>query len=351
MLKPAQLLRIDLSLLVLFSTVLEEGHVARAAQRLNLTPSAVSHGLRRLRRLLGDPLFLKIPGGVKPTDRARELAAPVADVLMRVEGIVSAAAPFDPKKVQRSFTIGAPDALAAIFLGPFVARLAREAPGIDIRLLQLMPQHHGKPTSQVWQTTLSELDAQRLDLAVLPIGPLPPRFAERLLFEEDFVVAMRKGSSPSTQAQPRMLSGRTAHARFGHRRCAGGRGRQIGRERTFPACHADGAEFHDGAGTTGRKRFDSDVAAASGETPCSAFQAGDAPCAASLDTRPGAPRRFAGRDGRCWHRLVVRDDGALHRLWHAVAIGRPTNSQIELNGAGRSPGSQMQEHLRDARPS
>jgi DNA-binding transcriptional LysR family regulator len=193
MLKPAQLLRIDLSLLVLFSTVLEEGHVARAAQRLNLTPSAVSHGLRRLRRLLGDPLFLKIPGGVKPTDRARELAAPVADVLMRVEGIVSAAAPFDPKKVQRSFTIGAPDALAAIFLGPFVARLAREAPGIDIRLLQLMPQHHGKPTSQVWQTTLSELDAQRLDLAVLPIGPLPPRFAERLLFEEDFVVAMRKG--------------------------------------------------------------------------------------------------------------------------------------------------------------
>ena len=56
-----------------------------------------------------------------------------------------------------------------------------------------MPQHHGRPTSQVWQTTLTELDAQRLDIAVLPIGPPPPRFAERLLFEEDFVVAMRKG--------------------------------------------------------------------------------------------------------------------------------------------------------------
>ena len=36
-------------------------------------------------------------------------------------------------------------------------------------------------------------DAQRLDIAILPIGPPPPRFAERLLFEEDFVVAMRKG--------------------------------------------------------------------------------------------------------------------------------------------------------------
>ena len=193
MLKPAQLARIDLSLLVMFHTVLEEGHVGRAAQRLNLTPSAVSHGLRRLRRLLHDPLFLKTPSGVKPTDRARALAGPVAEVLTRVENIVSAAGPFDPKTAQRCFTIGAPDALAAIFLGPFVARLAREAPSIDIRLLQLMPQHHGRPTSQVWQTTLMELDAQRLDVAVLPIGPPPPRFAERLLFEEDFVVAMRKG--------------------------------------------------------------------------------------------------------------------------------------------------------------
>jgi DNA-binding transcriptional LysR family regulator len=56
-----------------------------------------------------------------------------------------------------------------------------------------MPHHQGKATSQVWQDTLTELDSHRLDLAVLPIGALPSRYAERLLFEEDFVVAMRKG--------------------------------------------------------------------------------------------------------------------------------------------------------------
>lgn len=193
MLKPAQLIRIDFSLLVLFSTVLEEGHVARAAERLNLTPSAVSHGLRRLRRLLHDPLFLKTPSGVTPTDRARALAGPVAEVLARVDGIVSSAGPFDPKTAKRCFSIGAPDAISAIFLGSLVAYLAREAPAIDIRLLQLIPQHHGKPTSQVWEGVLSELDAHRLDIAVLPIGLPPPRFASRLLFEEDFVVAMREG--------------------------------------------------------------------------------------------------------------------------------------------------------------
>ena len=193
MLKPAQLARVDVTLLVVFSTVLEERQVLRAADKLNLTPSAVSHQLRRLRRIFHDPLFLKTPTGVKPTERALALVGPVTELLSRLDAIVSAAAPFDPRTARRSFTIGAPDALAAVFLDPLLKTLAREGPGIDIRLLQLMPQRHGKSSSQVWQDTLSELDSHRLDLAVLPVGPLPSRYAERLLFEEDFVVAMRKG--------------------------------------------------------------------------------------------------------------------------------------------------------------
>ena len=192
MLNPAQLLRVDVGLLVVFSTVLEERHVARAAEKLNLTPSAVSHGLSRLRRLLHDPLFFKTSTGVKPTERAIALAGPIADLLSRVEGIMSAAGPFDARTARRSFKIGAPDAVAPVFLAPLISRLATDAPGIDIRLLQLMPQHQGKATSQVWQDTLAELDSHRLDLAILPIGALPSRYAERLLFEEDFVVAMRK---------------------------------------------------------------------------------------------------------------------------------------------------------------
>ncbi len=193
MLKPAQLARVDVTLLVVFSTVLEERQVLRAADKLNLTPSAVSHQLRRLRHIFHDPLFLKTPTGVKPTERALALVGPVTELLSRLDAIVSAAAPFDPRTARRSFTIGAPDALAAVFLDPLLKTLAREGPGIDIRLLQLMPQRHGKSSSQVWQDTLSELDSHRLDLAVLPVGPLPSRYAERLLFEEDFVVAMRKG--------------------------------------------------------------------------------------------------------------------------------------------------------------
>src|SRR6476660_6456427 len=95
MLNAAQLSRIDLNLLVLFSVVLEEGHVARAAGRLNLTPSAVSHGLGRLRRLLNDPLFLRTPKGVVPTARAQELGEPVADILGRVGKVMASAVPFN----------------------------------------------------------------------------------------------------------------------------------------------------------------------------------------------------------------------------------------------------------------
>ena len=108
MLNLAHLSRIDLNLLILFSVVLEEGHVTRAAKRLNLTPSAVSHGLGRLRRLLNDPLFLRTPRGVVPTDRASDLAAPVAEILARVGSVIATAVPFDPSTSRRRFKIGAP---------------------------------------------------------------------------------------------------------------------------------------------------------------------------------------------------------------------------------------------------
>ena len=66
----------DLNLLVLFEAVLAERHVGRAADKLNLTASAVSHGLGRLRKLLNDPLFLRTPKGVVPTARAIESSVP-----------------------------------------------------------------------------------------------------------------------------------------------------------------------------------------------------------------------------------------------------------------------------------
>ncbi|WP_081158261.1 LysR family transcriptional regulator [Ensifer aridi] len=183
MLNEIDLSRADLNLLVLFETVLDERNVGRAAERLNLSASAVSHGLGRLRRLLNDPLFLKTPKGVVPTDRARELAAPIGDILARVRSVISTAEPFDPSRSRRRFTIGTADGFS-VFLPPLLHEIARKAPGVDlvVRHMQM-------------ETALSDLDGRLIDVAIAPFYELPARFAAQMLYEEEFVVAARSGHS------------------------------------------------------------------------------------------------------------------------------------------------------------
>ncbi|WP_439494983.1 LysR family transcriptional regulator [Bosea sp. (in: a-proteobacteria)] len=193
MLNEIDLSRADLNLLVLFEAVLEERHVGRAAARLNLTPSAISHGLGRLRRLLNDPLFLKTPRGVVPTARATELAAPITAVLAQVRNVISTAEPFDPARSTRRFTIGAPDGVSAVFLPELLAELREQAPNIDICVRQLLPLRGETSPERAWQSTFSELEAREMDIAIMPSDHIPRRFHQRTLYEEDFIVAMRAG--------------------------------------------------------------------------------------------------------------------------------------------------------------
>lgn len=193
MLNKIDLSRADLNLLVLFEVVLDERHVGRAAERLNLSPSAVSHGLGRLRRLLNDPLFLRTPKGVVPTARATELAAPIADILARVRNVVAIAEPFDPATSTRRFTIGAPDGVSAVVLPPLLAGLQRLAPTIDISVRQLLPPQGAAAFGRAWQPALDELEARTIDIAIVPLSEIPVRFAEQVLYEEEFVIASRAG--------------------------------------------------------------------------------------------------------------------------------------------------------------
>jgi DNA-binding transcriptional LysR family regulator len=188
MLNKADLSRADLNLLVLFETVLDERHVGRTAKRLNLTPSAISHGLGRLRRLLNDPLFLRTPKGVVPTARALELAAPIADALARIRGVITTAQPFDPSTSTRRFTIGAPDGISAVILRPLLAELTPVAPRIDIGVRQILPS-----PARIWQSALADLEGRAMDIALIPSDDIPPRFEMRCIYEEDFVIVARAG--------------------------------------------------------------------------------------------------------------------------------------------------------------
>jgi DNA-binding transcriptional LysR family regulator len=188
MLNEIDLSRADLNLLLLFQVVQEEGHVGRAATRLSLSPSAVSHGLGRLRQLLGDPLFLRTPKGVVPTARASELTEPIADILARVRRVMSTAEPFDPATSTRRFTIGAPDGVSAVVLQPLIAELGRVAPRIDIGVRQILPS-----PSRVWHSAIADIEARAMDIAIIPSDDIPLRFEKRPIYEENFVIAMRAG--------------------------------------------------------------------------------------------------------------------------------------------------------------
>jgi DNA-binding transcriptional LysR family regulator len=185
MLNKVNLARADLNLLVLFEAVFEELHVGRAAQRLHVSASAVSHGLSRLRRLMNDPLFLRNPKGVVPTERARQLAAPVAEVLTRAREVIARAEKFDPATSRRRFMLGAPDGASAVLLPPLMARLRKSAPGIDIGMRNLIGR---------FDDALTALDARTLDIAIVPLPEVPARFVSRVLYQEDFVLVTRKGN-------------------------------------------------------------------------------------------------------------------------------------------------------------
>ena len=193
MLNESNLSRIDLNLLVLFAIVFDERHVGRAAERLNLSPSAVSHGLKRLRRLLNDPLFLRTPKGVVPTVRATELREPVSEVLARIGEIVSTAEAFDPPTSRRRFTIGAPDGVSAVLLPPLLDTLQSSGPHIDLGVRQLLPPNRARGLQTAWEPVLEELEAGTLDVAIVPLETVPARFVMSTLYEESFVIVTRAG--------------------------------------------------------------------------------------------------------------------------------------------------------------
>ena len=193
MLNHTQLARTDINLLLVFDLLMEERNAGRVAARLHLTPSAISHSLKRLRIALNDPLFLPSARGMIPTATAEALAPAVRDVVERVSALIGAAEPFNCATAVRRFRIGAPDGAVSVVVPSLVRRLRESAPGIDLSLVQLLPRPGAVGPEHAWQEALGDLDAGRIDVAILPHVPQQRRFQARALYSEDFVIAARRG--------------------------------------------------------------------------------------------------------------------------------------------------------------
>jgi DNA-binding transcriptional LysR family regulator len=147
--------RVNLNLLVHLDALLAERSVTRAAARVGLGQSAMSHNLARLRDLFSDELLTRGPEGLRPTPRALALVEPVRIALAQIQVLVSRDEAFDPRTAERTFSVGLPDSMEILIVPSLLAYLREVAPGIHLRL-------HNIDSSKL----LDDLDADRLDLAV-----------------------------------------------------------------------------------------------------------------------------------------------------------------------------------------
>src|SRR5436190_5442106 len=128
--------RPDLNLLVTLDVLLAEGSVARAAQRLRLSPSAMSRALARLRQTTGDPLLVRAGRGLVPTPRALELRERVGQLVQDCEAVLRPAEKLNLKKLVRTFTLRTREGFVENFGPDLIVRVGQEAPGVRLRFVQ-----------------------------------------------------------------------------------------------------------------------------------------------------------------------------------------------------------------------
>jgi DNA-binding transcriptional LysR family regulator len=173
---------IDLNLLVVFNQLLIERRVSKVAENQGLTQPAVSNALARLRKLLGDELFLRTPSGMEPTPFAEQLAEAVTYALEMIHSALNRRSTFDPRTANRSFTIGMTDIGEIDFLPELMNRLSEQAPGITV--------------STVRNTAVNlkdEMEAGKVDLAIGLLPQLKAGFFQRRLFRQRYVCLFRQG--------------------------------------------------------------------------------------------------------------------------------------------------------------
>ncbi|MFM0670284.1 LysR family transcriptional regulator [Paraburkholderia sediminicola] len=174
--------RLDLNLLVTLDVLLSEHNVTRAAERLNFSQPSVSVHLAKLREVLGDPLLLPGPRGMRPTARAEALREPLREALEALERAVAPARPFDPAEATQSWRIAATDYVESTIILPALAGLRAAAPGTRLAVVELAPPRITRQAEQ-----------GEIDLGFHTSEGAPEGLRHRVLFAEQYVLVGRAG--------------------------------------------------------------------------------------------------------------------------------------------------------------
>jgi DNA-binding transcriptional LysR family regulator len=173
---------LDLNLLVTLDALLSEGTVVGAARRLELSASAMSRALARLRQATGDPLLVRAGRGLVPTPRALELRNRVRQVMDDAEAVLRPAMKLDLKSLSRTFTIRSSEGFVENFGPELIARVAAEASGVRLWFVP-KPDKDSTPLRDGTVDLETGITARSMGPEIRTLG----------LFDDRFVGVVRKG--------------------------------------------------------------------------------------------------------------------------------------------------------------
>jgi len=172
-------MHVDLNLLVALDALLEENSVAGAADRLHLSPPAMSRTLARIRKATGDDILVRTGRTMTPTPRALELRGEARELVMRARAALTPRTTLDLEHLDRSFTLRCHDALVTAVAPPLISTVAQAAPRVAIRFL-------AEPSADV-----ADLTRGQTDLEVGAAAPDRPEIATRTIGTDRMVAVMR----------------------------------------------------------------------------------------------------------------------------------------------------------------
>lgn len=166
----------DLNLLVAFDAMLTEGSVTRAAERIGLSQPAMSKRLSHLRALFGDDLFVRSGDGVKPTERALDVADAIRSALRQLEEALGGYGRFDATRSGRTFRLGAMDHVTSELLPQVMAAVRAQAPRAAV-IVRAMDRRE----------LVNALERGDIDLALAVLPDAPASIKRMSLFKERYV--------------------------------------------------------------------------------------------------------------------------------------------------------------------
>ncbi len=169
--------QLDLNLLKVFESLYLEQNMTRTAERLHITPSAVSHAIKRLRECLQDPLFERSKQKMLPTPACQRMAPLIIDNLSRLRQILQLWGDFEPETSRHHFRIAMHDAIETAILPKLTRYLAKHAPNVTYASIKIERAQLSR-----------ELSAGHIDVVLDVAMPIKPPVLHKKLIDDDFSV-------------------------------------------------------------------------------------------------------------------------------------------------------------------